>query len=477
MSQGNSPAKSPGSEEPRRTSRRTLAAGESIACRISHASGHYTGHILDLSSWGLGVGLGTLAQLPFQLGDAVTVAFSPSQETDEITLSAIVANTWQTDVPSDVATRIGLSLVAHEDESLGPDDDRRLAGRYAIPELICPQAWANHPWFAQDRIYFQVCDVSPYGFTLATTAPQCALIPSMHMTLAVAFPGGPTYVLPVEVSRVTQAERTDWYHVGVKFQKRSRDFLGTVAEYLLSITKNLSIAELRQVGFPVGTLEKSLIFKHINTFIDFKEVISIRQEATGGKGTQACGEFDEFSRIHLVRIGDKAVATGKLIFNGGHRERSAIQRHVPIPKELWDAGFAEPTQLDVLPAYRALDNLHSFALRNLVRVAYEQGLPYLVTCADPQTLQHCLEVGGKPLHLSFQQAGTDFEMVAFDVNALMQGERISPLQFSYEQPETRRREAPASRRPTKRTGKGLAGADDALLLFQKMNSPKKRKKP
>lgn len=479
------------SPESRTTNRRLIGATEFIACRVAINGAYLSGHIIDMSSWGLGVGLENARDGErFNVGDAVSLAFSPSQDAEEITLAALVANFRIVEGANGPTPRLGLAIVPQVEEiEENTSEDRRVAGRYAVPELICPQAWANHPWFAQDRIYFQVVDVSPYGFTLATTSPHCALLPSMRLPLAVSFPGGPCYVIPVEVSRVSQGTRPEWFHVGVKFQKRPKDFLTTVAEYLLSICRGISIAELRQVGFPVVNLEKSLIYQHISSWQDFKDVLRIRKESQQARKsetqravtTEIGDEFDEFSRIFLIRLGDKPVATGKVIFNSGHRDRSALHRQVALPKFLWDAGFAEPTALDILPAFQNWD-VYPFVLKNIMRIVYEAGVPYLLMGVSPTTLQHCLDAGAQPLHLSYSDPEhTDtLEVVSFSVTDLMRGVRISPLLLSYEEPaligQNSKPVKSSTRRKSTKQGKGLPGANDALLLFEKIDGSSRKKR-
>ena len=130
--------------------------------------------------------------------------------------------------------------------------------------------------------------------------------------------------------------------------------------------------------------------------------------------------LDACSILFLGLLGDKPIATARLVVNGGDRSRSELQALVPVPEEFWEGGFVEVSRLVVHPDFRG-NRIRLDMFREVERLALGLGVRYLLFDAIPKLAPLYEAVGGRRLPLTKKHQDSDeIEQVMYvDMRAIL----------------------------------------------------------
>ena len=116
--------------------------------------------------------------------------------------------------------------------------------------------------------------------------------------------------------------------------------------------------------------------------------------------------LDACSILFLGLLGDKPIATARLVVNGGDRSRSELQALVPVPEEFWEGGFVEVSRLVVHPDFRG-NRIRYDLFREVERLSLSMGVRFMLFDAIPRLVPMYQAVGGKPLPLTKKHPDSD----------------------------------------------------------------------
>jgi GNAT superfamily N-acetyltransferase len=128
--------------------------------------------------------------------------------------------------------------------------------------------------------------------------------------------------------------------------------------------------------------------------------------------------WDETAFVVLISLGAKAVATGRVVVNGGDPGRSEIEQSVSLPGFLWSASFAEASELAIHPAFRNA-GLKFHLFREIARLALSLGSRFLVVAAGAPAVPRLMEMGAIPLELTkaCRRSGESEQVLYFDLRS------------------------------------------------------------
>jgi hypothetical protein len=183
-------------------------------------------------------------------------------------------------------------------------------------------------------------------------------------------------------------------------------------------------------GFAPRGLGGLLRVRQAATVEDMTRALELRREANqfygrlpeAGNWRSWSDPWDETSLVVLVSLGAKAVATGRLVVNGGDRGRSEIEQSVGLPGFLWSASFVEASELAVHPAFRG-SGLRLSLCQEIARLALSLGSRFIVVAAIAPLIPLLEEMGAISLALTkrCRRSGEEEHVLYFDVQRLLLG--------------------------------------------------------
>ena len=139
--------------------------------------------------------------------------------------------------------------------------------------------------------------------------------------------------------------------------------------------------------------------------------------------------FDDHSLLLSMRVGGKAVGTGRVVFNDGDPSKSEIARYVVLPQWMWDGGFVECSRLATVPDIRGRDVFSSLSA-HAFRIAHQSGARYMSPIARTRSLAPYKRRGANELGIRFVHPleGVTLNVLYYDVPALL---AAAPLDKSF----------------------------------------------
>ncbi|MFD0387183.1 hypothetical protein ACFQ4K_04025 [Tistrella bauzanensis] len=110
--------------------------------------------------------------------------------------------------------------------------------------------------------------------------------------------------------------------------------------------------------------------------------------------------------MFLAILGDKPIATARLVLNDGDRSRSELQAQVPVPDQFWEGGFVEISRLVVHPDFRG-NRIRYDLFREVERLSLSLGARYMLFDAIPKLAPLYEAVGGRRLPLTKKHPDSD----------------------------------------------------------------------
>ncbi len=271
---------------------------------------------------------------------------------------------------------------------------------------------------------------------LISSEASQTLVCGMALDLRIAYPAVGEITVRATIAQIADSqEDSGRLSILVTVDRSCEEFLEKSALFLVStIGKDLSFLQLRRIGLPIPCMKQALSFSYLSTERDLEDVANLRLTAfRQRKEYNGCGaegvidKYDFHSRIVLVRLGGKLVATSRLTFNDGdlgqveHRDYGFT-----LPDWLASSKFVEAGRSIVDPAYRD-GQLFSELLKELGRICYLSGHRYLVLSAEDWLLPAYKDIGGQVLgELRFENdLETRYNLVVIDFHRILQGTGVN----------------------------------------------------
>ncbi|KAB8031881.1 GNAT family N-acyltransferase [Fluviispira multicolorata] len=406
----------------RRESRRTVHLGEGIKVFLKDDSEVHSvkGEATDLSPWGMNVLIvdQKLSTYP-KLDDIVRIHYT-IQEKINTYVKGKIANISNLTIDDKMYLRFGISFIIDQPKVTDPNIQMK---RFEVPEIFGPHAWCNDPFFFQEKLLFKVISFYANGMYLVTSARNKTLIPNLPLTLKMYLPFQGEFEVHIKIINTESSNTTnliDRYAVNVEFTNINNAFMQMMVEYILFCGVDVTPQELRNEKLPVSIIEKSLTFYYASEDETAKimelrktslfEEIEISTEAFIKVGDTLVenpygglqDKFDTFSRHVICKVGKKAVATLRIIFNNKDKSRCEIASYIiNMPDWLWSKKFVEISRFAWEKDYRESDIFINM-IRHVVRIVLESGHTHILTSAPVALKQLYMRVGFQPVQLAWK---------------------------------------------------------------------------
>lgn len=325
-------------------------------------------------------------------------------------------------------------------------NDNESQGRkyYDIPDIFGPQCWCDDPFFFQEKLVFKIKSIHANGMTLITSARNKTLLSNIDLQLNVSIPTCGDFLVNVQIFSVqfyNKSTAKDRYIVEVIFDKNSSKFLQVMVEYILFCGVEVTPLELRQDNLPVNIIENSLTYYYAIEAYDMEKVIQLRKNSLiefsskdrkdnteVNLSEKYTDKFDSYSRQVLCKVGKRAVACIRLIFNNKDKNKSEIYSYVEkIPDWLWSIRFVEISKFSWDRDYRESDIFINM-IRHIVRIVIESGNTHLLTTSPEALVPLYLKVGFQPLEMNWKknipESKTFEKPLLLDAKGILSGEII-----------------------------------------------------
>ncbi len=414
----------------RKTERLPTYLSDGIRGRVSIGKDTLSVSLIDITPFGVGVVPNSdLTQNQMQVlkpGTPVQFQYT-SRNTSGAKLNALIAHLTNQTIQGETRLTFGLAFLNDENTS-GNASLRRKTERFQCSEFFRPHAVCGSPYFFGERAFFSLTDISSSGCSALTSARNKFLSPNMEVTLTIVFPLVGTFTIDTVVRAVSLKDNGKRYQVNMEFKDPTVAILQAIGEYLVLINPKIQPEELRRAGLRLSKLANVLSLASPSSHENWDAILEIRKKVAAQikrnpSNTSHFDRFDPFARNLMVKIGERIVGTGRVLFLNGDDNRSEAVTNYGFrwPEKLEKYGTLEVTFPAIDPDYNRTEAFE-FLMRGYLKIAIENDAQILI-CAAPLSEANTLET------LGFENAGlpreTDFRGVQGFVEIFFL--RVEPL--------------------------------------------------
>ncbi len=230
----------------------------------------------------------------------------------------------------------------------------------------------------------------------------------MEVSLTIVFPLIGTVTVEATVRSVTLHSKGSRYRVSLEFKEATPLMLQSIGEYLVLVNPSIPPEELRRAGLRLSRLTNVISVTTPMSKEDWNTILTLRKNlstaATANVSVDSLfDQFDAFARNLIVKIGERTIATGRVIFINSdiQRSESVTQFNLRWPELLEKNGTLEVSLPMVDPDFNSPEAIEALVKRYL-KIAFENDAQSLI-CAAPLSEKTTLEKYG------FQPSGAHRE--------------------------------------------------------------------
>ncbi|RYZ59275.1 MAG: GNAT family N-acetyltransferase [Proteobacteria bacterium] len=406
---------------------------------ISGAGEDYFAQLYDISPVGAGLFISgkdaERRELPIR-GQQLSLTIRLNKD-ESFVVSALVCHVAELEKKSKKGFQIGLTFVTQKIPN-SERDDKLLA----FSQVFRPLAYAEDPLLFQEFLHFQIEAYSPSEVVLRTSKSNRSLIPGQSLNLNCLLPSSKESMCKVRILKIDDHESDEGsYQLRCRWMKPSEAFKEGLAEFILIAKPNVSISEMKAMGWSVTHMQKAIRFRYVSSDKDMRAVLDLRLAASQHEGLWAgmrdsgvmLDAFDPYARQIMCIVGSKVVASARVIFNEGKRSKSEHASYgAKLPLWLWKEGFLEASQLCTHPDYRGADVFH-FLLQHLTRITAISESKHLLFHSTESMVPVYQKLGAKNLKIRVEvpsMPGTRLQLLTFDCHAAGLSLSGSPLSYN-----------------------------------------------
>jgi hypothetical protein len=430
-------------ESKRKTERLPTYLSDGIRGRVTIGKDTLPVSLIDITPFGVGVVPDT--DLPERVRSALKpgalVHFQyTSRNTSSTKLKALIAHLTTQTIQGEHRLTFGLAFLS--DESSSSRTLRRKTERFECSEFFRPNALCGSPYFFGERAFFGLTDISSSGCSAITSARNKFLSPNMEVSLTISFPLVGTINVDAIVRAVSLRSKGTRYQINLEFKQTTSSMLQTIGEYLMLVNPKLQPEELRRAGLRLSKLSNVISVSTPRSREDWDAILNLRKELmqTASSSSSAHSffdQFDSFSRSLMVKIGERTIATGRILFLNADPGRSEAVFTLGFP---WPTNIPLKNTLEVSFPLVSPNYNHSEAFETLMKgyfkIAFENDAHFLL-CAAPLSESANMEslgffATGNPRNVAFRGAPNMTDFFAVNLESLKNGEpagKMSPSTF------------------------------------------------
>ncbi|WP_407175690.1 N-acyl amino acid synthase FeeM domain-containing protein [Bradyrhizobium sp. STM 3562] len=344
------------------------------------------------------------------------------------------------------AAWIGLSVAADHSFTLGrarcvlplrdfehlPGEKRILFGR-GIPDgwgerlhQTSDTLWVriSGPVLEGCRLLGEIEALSPFKLLAIVDDPERRLVPAARIVMDGWTKSGNLGSIVAQVSAIERSESETVAYVNVIGQTSTEK----AAHWALAVSPTFTAHGVWTLGFKADKLKDWLTVSQVVDRNDLAMVYRLRRDANVFFGRRPdavdlaswTDPLDQSAIVLLARLGQKPVASARLVLNGGNPNLSEMAQIVHLPEFLWQQGFAEVSRMVVHPDYQGL-SVRIVLFREVARLALMSDSRYLLFDAIPKLASLYEKIGAIDLQLQKKHQDSDEieTLMYLDIRALM----------------------------------------------------------
>ncbi len=267
--------------------------------------------------------------------------------------------------------------------------------------------------------------LSPFKLMMVVDDNEGLLMPAAQLTVHAATLWKELGSIDVRVMAVQRRTPETMLYVDLMNEGSVRK----AANWALAISETFTGHTMWTFGFDRNESRDWIRISHVVDARDLAVVHELRREANQFFGRRINAEaaewadpLDNAAIILLARLGQKSIASARLVINGGDRQKSDISarlvinggdhhnseilKSVHLPNFLWDHGLAEVSRLVVHPDYQGASlRLQLFVA--IGRLALLANVRYLVFDSIPKLVPLYEKIGAVALPLTTRHPDSD----------------------------------------------------------------------
>lgn len=425
------PKKNSRAESNRKTERLAAYLSDGIRGRVYFENESFPVSLLDISPFGVGVTPDS--DLPKRIENALVpgamVQFQyTSRNTSNGKFKALVAHSTKKTIQGESRFTFGLSFL--NNESTASRAHRRKTERFECSEFFRPHALCGSPFFFGERAFFSVLDISSSGCAALTSARNKFLSPNMEVSLAISFPLVGTINVDAVVRAVSLKNKGSRYQVNLEFKQTTQAMLQAIGEYLILVNPGIQPEELRRAGLRLSKLTNIISLSSPNSHEDWDSVLNLRQNvmpADGSSSSSLFDKFDSFSRNLMVKVGDRVVGNGRILFlnNATTRSEAFSSFSMESVAEVIDSNTLEVSFPVIDPSFNRNETFETL-FKGYFKIAFENDANTLLCAAPASEAASITALGfteiGKTVRSKFRNTETVMQLYSLNLAPLKLGQ-------------------------------------------------------
>jgi hypothetical protein len=235
--------------------------------------------------------------------------------------------------------------------------------------------------------------------------PGRCLAPGMVVTLTSWLPWTGELRLHAQIC----ACRSEPDGVRCVFRLINRESVETAAMLLVGTVDGFGFAALTALGVKPSRMTKYLSTQTVSDEVAFRRALGVRLLGNRNFGrldavddaTELADRLDPHSVTILCLLGEKAVATGRVVVNVGDHTLSEIEADTAgLPAHVWRHGFVEVSRLAIHPDFRGSGGINVALFREIARLSFHLDCRYLVLDAIAKLVPVYQRIGATRLNLT-----------------------------------------------------------------------------
>jgi hypothetical protein len=352
----------------------------------------------------------------------------PAGDAQFTVLSAILAFSW-----TEKKTTLRVSFLQITSNRASPPADIENVV-FPCSGAMCPQMWADHPWFFNVRLQLRVEAFLQGGARASIHCEGRGLMRDLTMPFQVVIPHFGIFVVEAKVLGVELKQSPNSSGiVYLQWMNPPKTFIDSVALYILMMTPDIEPSSLESAGYKVPDFNFAGVLSYVASPRDLRDVLELRHFAYASRNGSTLDKegdpeimrdkYDAHSLIFTVRVGRRLVGTTRLVWNNGDKHKSEIEALCPLPEWIWQKGFVELSRSATLPGLRGRDIFPSLR-RHALRAAYQAGYRYILSDCEGHMLKPYLTRGALEMGITFTHPleGKTLHVLYYDIESLLSGD-------------------------------------------------------
>lgn len=308
---------------------------------------------------------------------------------------------------------VGLCFCSQKMESKENVENRgiRSSLRLRTRDNIVPVGYFDNPVVYNDKLHFQVRDVSKNGAQLSTSARnQLVLVGSTVEGVRLFLPTIGEVSVKMRIAWTRKRAGEDILDFGVEFLERSEDFDGKMSRYLVAFSPDPNdLVKKISDNFGISKgIKREVTYSLVHTEDEYQQVLSLRRDAYARAGkidpstpaSSMADLYDSHSRIVIAKVGGMVVGSVRYTFCTDESHKFELDESIVIPKKFNRQKTFEASRACVAREFEDTNLIHGI-FEFGIQLTVKAGIEWVITSCEGKLLGLYGKLGFKPQGVSF----------------------------------------------------------------------------